>query len=170
MIPNTRIFWSRRLTYFAVVWRCTIVACTHPTVFFLMCSGQWVDIWLPFKSETQQHNGNHHKPLIFHLCTTLLPHILYCSCSIYSILFLSFYSAFHSLPLPSSLPQTLLAYKQYPAVPHQLLVSKRLSQCLHPNLPGGVHLKALDVYRAIFDRIGTKGLSEKYVCGTIALC
>lgn len=57
--------------------------------------------------------------------------------------------------------QTLLAYKQYPVVPHQLMVSKRLSQCLHPNLPGGVHLKALDVYKAIFDRIGTKGLSER---------
>ena len=62
--------------------------------------------------------------------------------------------------------QTLLAYKQYPAVPHHLMVSKRLSQCLHPNLPGGVHLKALDVYRAIFDRIGTKGLSERFAICT----
>ena len=56
--------------------------------------------------------------------------------------------------------QVLLAYKQYPVVPQHLTVSKRLSQCLHPNLPGGVHLKAIDVYRAIFDRIGSKGLTS----------
>ena len=54
----------------------------------------------------------------------------------------------------------LLAYRQYPAVPHQLTVCKRLTQCLHPNLPGGVHIKVLDVYRAIFERIGTKGLAS----------
>lgn len=53
-----------------------------------------------------------------------------------------------------------LAYKQYPVVPIQLTVSKRLSQCLHPNLPSGVHLKALSVYTAIFDRIGSKGLAS----------
>lgn len=56
--------------------------------------------------------------------------------------------------------QVLLAYTQYPVVPHQLTVCKRLSQCLHPHLPGGVHLKALDVYRAIFNRIGVKGLAS----------
>ena len=44
-------------------------------------------------------------------------------------------------------------------VPQRLVLCKRLSQCLHPNLPGGVHLKALDVYRAIFDRIGARGLA-----------
>ena len=47
---------------------------------------------------------------------------------------------------------------QYPVVPLQLTVCKRLTQCLHPNLPSGVHLKTLDVYVAIFDRIGPKGL------------
>lgn len=52
-----------------------------------------------------------------------------------------------------------MAYTQYPDVPHKLTVSKRLSQCLHPNLPSGVHLKVLDVYTAIFNRIGPKGLS-----------
>lgn len=56
--------------------------------------------------------------------------------------------------------QVFLAYKQYPVVPIQLTVSKRLSQCLHPNLPSGVHLKALSVYTAIFDRIGSKGLTS----------
>ncbi len=29
----------------------------------------------------------------------------------------------------------------------------------YPNLPGGVHLKALDVYRAIFARVGPKALA-----------
>lgn len=43
-------------------------------------------------------------------------------------------------------------------VPLQLTVCKRLTQCLHPNLPSGVHLKTLDVYAAIFERIGPKGL------------
>ena len=45
-------------------------------------------------------------------------------------------------------------------VPYQLGVCKRLSQCLHPNLPGGVHLKVLSVYKAIFSRIGTRGLAS----------
>lgn len=43
-------------------------------------------------------------------------------------------------------------------MPLQLTVCKRLTQCLHPNLPSGVHLKTLDVYAAIFDRIKLKGL------------
>ena len=60
----------------------------------------------------------------------------------------------------SKILQVFLAYKQYPVVPIQLTVSKRLSQCLHPNLPSGVHLKALSVYTAIFDRIGSKGLTS----------
>lgn len=54
--------------------------------------------------------------------------------------------------------QVLLAYMQYPVVPLQLTVCKRLTQCLHPNLPSGVHLRTLDVYSAIFDRIGSQGL------------
>lgn len=57
------------------------------------------------------------------------------------------------------LNKVFLTYTQYPEVPHKLTVSKRLSQCLHPNLPSGVHLKVLDVYAAIFNRIGPKGLS-----------
>ncbi len=56
--------------------------------------------------------------------------------------------------------QVLLAYMQYPVVPHHLTVCKRLTQCFHPNLPSGVHIKTLDVYRAIFDRIGPTGLSS----------
>ena len=63
-------------------------------------------------------------------------------------LYISFFSLF----------QVLLAYMQYPVVPMQLTVCKRLTQCLHPNLPSGVHVKTLHVYTAIFDRIGRKGL------------
>lgn len=39
-------------------------------------------------------------------------------------------------------------------------MSKRLSQCLNPTLPSGVHQKALEVYRYIFDTIGRDGLSR----------
>ncbi len=56
--------------------------------------------------------------------------------------------------------QVLLAYVQYPVVPHHLTVCKRLTQCLHSNLPSGVHIKTLDVYTAIFERIGPSGLSD----------
>ncbi len=66
----------------------------------------------------------------------------------------------HTHTLTHTHTQVLLAYKQYPVVPYQLTVCKRLSQCLHPNLPGGVHLKVLDVYRAIFTRLGTDGLAH----------
>jgi len=55
--------------------------------------------------------------------------------------------------------QALLAYTQYPVIPHKYQVNRRLSQCLHHKLPHGVHLKALDVYCAIFDRIHPEGLS-----------
>lgn len=48
-------------------------------------------------------------------------------------------------------------------MPLQLTVSKRLTQCLHPNLPSGVHLKTLDVYAAIFDRIKPKGLLTNFL-------
>jgi hypothetical protein len=40
-----------------------------------------------------------------------------------------------------------------PVVPHKVLVSKRLAQCLNPSLPSGVHQKALEVYTYIFGLI-----------------
>lgn len=45
-----------------------------------------------------------------------------------------------------------------PAIPHKHVVAKRLSQCLNPALPGGVHAKALEVYALILTRIGRDGL------------
>ena len=54
----------------------------------------------------------------------------------------------------------LLAYTHIRTLPQKYLIAKRLAQCLHPSLPGGVHLKALDVYKAIFSRIGPDGLAD----------
>lgn len=44
-----------------------------------------------------------------------------------------------------------------PVVPHKVLVSKRLAQCLNPSLPSGVHQKTLEVYTYIFGliKVGT---------------
>ncbi|OBR15669.1 Cellular morphogenesis regulator [Colletotrichum higginsianum IMI 349063] len=45
-------------------------------------------------------------------------------------------------------------------IPSKAVVAKRLSQCLNPSLPSGVHQKALEVYSYIFATIGTDGLSK----------
>ncbi|KAI2635349.1 putative regulator of reproduction dopa [Xylaria nigripes] len=45
-------------------------------------------------------------------------------------------------------------------VPSKTLVAKRLSQCLDPSLPSGVHQKAIEVYNYIFSFIGEKELSR----------
>ena len=37
---------------------------------------------------------------------------------------------------------------------------KRLAQCLHPALPSGVHLKALEVYTVLFQNIGIENLGK----------
>lgn len=39
-------------------------------------------------------------------------------------------------------------------IPHKLTVAKRLSQCLNPALPTGVHQRALDLYTHILTTIG----------------
>ena len=39
-------------------------------------------------------------------------------------------------------------------IPRKTLVAKRLAQVLHPALPSGVHLKALEIYHTIFSVIG----------------
>ncbi|KAF9879215.1 hypothetical protein CkaCkLH20_03448 [Colletotrichum karsti] len=45
-------------------------------------------------------------------------------------------------------------------IPAKSTVAKRLSQCLNPSLPSGVHQKALEVYNFIFSTIGQDGLSK----------
>lgn len=52
----------------------------------------------------------------------------------------------------------LLAYPQFSVIPHKLSVYKRLSQCLLPGLPGGIHSKVLEVYITAFKRIGSDGV------------
>ncbi|VEU21225.1 DEKNAAC102146 [Brettanomyces naardenensis] len=46
-------------------------------------------------------------------------------------------------------------------VPHEFQMSKTLAQCISPKLPGGVHLKTIEVYRAIFDILGSDQLSSQ---------
>ncbi|KAF2650751.1 hypothetical protein K491DRAFT_119162 [Lophiostoma macrostomum CBS 122681] len=43
-----------------------------------------------------------------------------------------------------------------PVIPHSDAVALRLSQCLNPSLPSGVHQKALEVYGYIFSIIGVR--------------
>uniref|UniRef100_A0AAY4BHH0 Dopey N-terminal domain-containing protein n=1 Tax=Denticeps clupeoides TaxID=299321 RepID=A0AAY4BHH0_9TELE len=49
---------------------------------------------------------------------------------------------------------------KYSLLPKRLIIGKRLAQCLHPALPSGVHLKALETYEVIFKIIGTKWLAK----------
>ncbi|KFD57066.1 hypothetical protein M513_01951 [Trichuris suis] len=61
----------------------------------------------------------------------------------------------------SKLSKILSSYSHFGCVPKSVIVSKRLSQCLHPSLPFGVHLKALECYRQIFDLLGTTALAKE---------
>lgn len=54
--------------------------------------------------------------------------------------------------------KTLQAAPKYNVIPHKLIVAKRLSQCLNPALPSGVHARALEVYTHIFSVLGVDGL------------
>lgn len=52
--------------------------------------------------------------------------------------------------------QCLQGYPQFVVIPHKLIVAKRLSQCLNPALPTGVHQRTLDVYTHILTTIGVR--------------
>ena len=52
--------------------------------------------------------------------------------------------------------QTFQTYMQFKEIPRKLLVAKRLSQCLNPALPNGVHQRALDVYSHVLAVIGVR--------------
>ncbi|KAF4982252.1 hypothetical protein FZEAL_2136 [Fusarium zealandicum] len=45
-------------------------------------------------------------------------------------------------------------------IPSKASVAKRLSQCLNPSLPSGVHQKALELYNLVFSIVGKDGLSR----------
>ena len=61
---------------------------------------------------------------------------------------------------PMSSCQALQSNLRYSLLPKRLIIGKRLAQCLHPALPSGVHLKALETYEVIFKIIGTKWLAK----------
>ncbi|KAG5440520.1 hypothetical protein PCK2_000454, partial [Pneumocystis canis] len=69
----------------------------------------------------------------------------------------------------SKLLKTLHTYPTFTVIPYQDLVAFRLSQCLDPNLPSGVHQKTLEVYSYIFSLIGKNGLSESLSLWTSGL-
>lgn len=72
----------------------------------------------------------------------------------------------------SSVFQALQSNLKYSLLPRRLVISKRLAQCLHPALPSGVHLKALETYEIIFKIVGTKWLAKDlflYSCGLFPL-
>ncbi|KAF5020629.1 hypothetical protein F66182_7336 [Fusarium sp. NRRL 66182] len=50
--------------------------------------------------------------------------------------------------------------KSVNVIPSKATVAKRLSQCLNPSLPSGVHQKALELYNLVFSVIGKDGLSR----------
>jgi len=49
---------------------------------------------------------------------------------------------------------------QFKEIPKKLIVAKRLSQCLNPALPTGVHQRALDVYAHILAVLGVRSSLE----------
>lgn len=58
---------------------------------------------------------------------------------------------------------------RYAVIPKRVTIGKRLAQCLHPNLPSGVHLKALETYDIIFKSIGPCRLSQDLFIYTAGL-
>ncbi|KAK7464504.1 hypothetical protein VKT23_006673 [Stygiomarasmius scandens] len=56
--------------------------------------------------------------------------------------------------------KTFQSYMQFKEIPKKLIVAKRLSQCLNPALPTGVHQRALDVYAHILAVLGSEGLKR----------
>ena len=52
---------------------------------------------------------------------------------------------------------------QFKEIPRKVVVAKRLSQCLNPALPTGVHQRALDVYAHILGVIGVRLLFMKRI-------
>ena len=61
----------------------------------------------------------------------------------------------------TKLNKVLLSHMKYPIIPRRLLISKRLAQCMHPDLPPGVHQKALETYDIIFKCMGTNRLAAE---------
>ncbi|KAJ1498266.1 hypothetical protein HMI55_005025, partial [Coelomomyces lativittatus] len=54
----------------------------------------------------------------------------------------------------SRLIKIVQSYPEFPNLPEKIGISRRLSQALNPNLPSGVHQKALETYCILFDMMG----------------
>ncbi|XP_055624069.1 protein dopey-1 homolog isoform X2 [Toxorhynchites rutilus septentrionalis] len=59
------------------------------------------------------------------------------------------------------LNKVISSNSQYQIIPRRIKISKRLAQCMHPALPSGVHLKALESYDVIFSNIGVDRLASE---------
>merc|ERR1712071_399073 len=59
------------------------------------------------------------------------------------------------------LNKVLQNYSNFNIIPRRVIIAKRLAQCLHPALPSGVHLKALETYNLIFKLVGPTRLANE---------
>lgn len=57
--------------------------------------------------------------------------------------------------------KALLNYSQFSKIPCDAILGRRLAQCLHPGLPNGVQLKALETYDLLFKAIGSDNLMQE---------
>ena len=89
---------------------------------------------------------------VFYNCTTFF------ACQLAKLMLTYFFSK-----------QVLNSYSKFVVIPRKLMIGKRLSQCMHPALPSGVHLKALETYNLIFERIGKKHLSQDLFIYSVGL-
>jgi hypothetical protein len=56
--------------------------------------------------------------------------------------------------------KVLSRYPKFPIVPEKFLVAKRLAQCSNPSLPSGVHLKTVETYALLCQRLGPDRLAN----------
>lgn len=57
--------------------------------------------------------------------------------------------------------RVLLNNSQFSKIPCDAILGRRLAQCLHPGLPNGVQLKALETYDLLFKAIGSDNLMQE---------
>lgn len=57
--------------------------------------------------------------------------------------------------------KVLLNYSQFSKIPCDAILGRRLAQCLHPGLPNGVQMKALETYDHLFKAIGSDNLMQE---------
>ena len=65
----------------------------------------------------------------------------------------------------SKLLRTFSTHSDIKMIPHSIVVSKRLAQCLNPVFPSGVHQKTIEVYEQIFSNLGDLFDRDFYLFG-----